>query len=215
MQRLRVRFRRGQEVKFISHLDLMRLWTRALIRAGVPLAYSEGFNPHPRLSLAAPLAVGVTGEAELLDIFLSKWVSPHFFTAAVSHQLPPGIEILQTYPIGPNQPALPAQVRYAEYQVEVETDKPPEDIESALSSLLALEHLPWQHQRDTGPRRYDLRVLIDDLWLIDFHHPYGTIGMRLRCDNSGSGRPEQVAAALGFTQQPRLIHRTRLILKTS
>jgi len=215
MQRLRVRFHRGQEVKFISHLDLMRLWTRALIRAGVPLAYSEGFNPHPRLSLAAPLAVGVTGEAELLDIFLSKWVSPHFFTAAVSHQLPPGIEILQTYPIGPNQPALPAQVRHAEYQVEVETDKPPEDIESALSSLLALEHLPWQHQRDTGPRRYDLRVLIDDLWLIDFHHPYCTIGMRLRCDNSGSGRPEQGAAALHFTQRPRLIHRTRLILKTS
>lgn len=215
MQRLRVRFCRGEEVKFISHLDLMRLWMRALIRAGVPLAYSEGFNPHPRLSLAAPLAVGVTSEAELMDIFLSKWASPHFFTATVSRQLPPGIEILQTYPIGPNQPALPAQVRYAEYRIEVETDRQPKDVETALSSLLSLEHLPWQHQRDTGLRRYDLRALIDDLWLIDFHHPYGTVGMRLRCDNSGSGRPEQVAAALGFTQRPRLMHRTRLILKTS
>lgn len=215
MQRLRVRFCRGEEVKFISHLDLMRLWMRALIRAGVPLAYSEGFNPHPRLSLAAPLAVGVTSEAELMDIFLSKWASPHFFTATVSRQLPPGIEILQTYPIGPNQPALPAQVRYAEYRIEVETDRQPKDVEAALSSLLSLEHLPWQHQRDTGLRRYDLRALIDDLWLIDFHHPYGTVGMRLRCDNSGSGRPEQVAAALGFTQRPRLMHRTRLILKTS
>ncbi len=215
MQRLRVRFCRGEEVKFISHLDLMRLWMRALIRAGVPLAYSEGFNPHPRLSLAAPLAVGVTSEAELMDIFLSKWASPHFFTATVSRQLPPGIEILQTYPIGPNQPALPAQVRYAEYRIEVETDRQPKDVEAALSSLLSLEHLPWQHQRDTGPRRYDLRALIDDLWLIDFHHPYGTVGMRLRCDNSGSGRPEQVAAALHFARRPRLIHRTRLILKTS
>lgn len=215
MQRLRVRFCRGEEVKFISHLDLMRLWMRALIRAGVPLAYSEGFNPHPRLSLAAPLAVGVTSEAELMDIFLSKWASPHFFTATVSRQLPPGIEILQTYSIGPNQPALPAQVRYAEYRIEVETDRQPKDVEAALSSLLSLEHLPWQHQRDTGLRRYDLRALIDDLWLIDFHHPYGTVGMRLRCDNSGSGRPEQVAAALGFTQRPRLMHRTRLILKTS
>ena len=215
MQRLRVRFCRGEEVKFISHLDLMRLWMRALIRAGVPLAYSEGFNPHPRLSLAAPLAVGVTSEAELMDIFLSKWASPHFFTATVSRQLPPGIEILQTYPIGPNQPALPAQVRYTEYRIEVETDGQPKDVETALSSLLSLEHLPWQHQRDTGLRRYDLRALIDDLWLIDFHHPYGTVGMRLRCDNSGSGRPEQVAAALGFTQRPRLMHRTRLILKTS
>ena len=58
MQRLRIRFRRGLAVKFVSHLDIMRLWQRALIRAGMPLAYSEGFNPRPRLSLAAPLAVG-------------------------------------------------------------------------------------------------------------------------------------------------------------
>ena len=215
MQRLRVRFRRGDEVKFISHLDLMRLWTRALTRAGIPLSYSEGFSPHPRLSLAAPLALGVTSEAELMDVFLSKWVSPHFFTAAVSHQVPTGIEILQVHPIGPNQPALQAQLRHAEYQVEVETDREPKDVESTLSSLLLLEHLPWQHQRDTGIRNYDLRALIDDLWLMDYHRPYCTIGMRLRCDNSGSGRPEQVVTALEFTHQPRLIHRTRLILKTS
>ncbi len=215
MQRLRARFTRGQEVKFISHLDLMRLWTRALIRAGVPLAYSEGFNPHPRLSLAAPLAVGVTSEAELLDIFLSKWVSPHFFTAAVSHQLPPGIEILQAQPIGLSLPSLPAQVRYAEYKVEVETEKEPRDIESGLSSLLSAEHLPWQHQRDTGIRSYDLRALIDNLWFIDWHHPLCTMGMRLRCDNSGSGRPEQVTAALGFAHYPQSMHRTKLILKTS
>jgi len=215
MQRLRVRFHRGEEVKFISHLDLMRLWTRALIRAGVPLAYSEGFNPHPRLSLAAPLAVGITSEAELLDIFLSKWVSPHYFTATISRQLPQGIEILQAHPIGPNQPPLPAQVRHAEYKVEVETNKKQGEIESAITSLLALEQLPWQHQRDTGPRKYDLRPLINNLWLIDCHDMYCTIGMRLRCDNSGSGRPEQVAAALGFTQHPLRIHRTQLILKTS
>jgi len=56
MQRLRVRFCRGEEVKFISHLDLMRLWQRAIKRAGISVAYSEGFSPHPRISLAAPLA---------------------------------------------------------------------------------------------------------------------------------------------------------------
>ena len=215
MQRLRIRFRRGEEVKFISHLDLMRLWTRAFIRAGIPLAYSEGFNPHPKLSLAAPLAIGVTSEAELLDVFISKWVSPHFFSAAVSQQLPRGIEILQVQPVGPHQPALPAQIRYAEYMVEVETSRTQSDIESALSRLLALEHLPWQHQRDTGPRHYDLRILIDDIWPADYHQSYCTIGMRLRCDNSGSGRPEQVTAALGFSQHPRQVQRTRLILATN
>ncbi len=215
MQRLRIRFCRGQELKFISHLDIMRLWQRALYRAGVALAYSEGFSPHPRISLAAPLPVGVTSEAELMDIVCTKWVSPHWFTAAVIQQLPPGIEILQVYPIALSQPSLQSQVRYAEYRVEVETEKGQRDVESAITSLLSKKHLPWQHQRDTGTRSYDLRALIDDLRLIDWHHAYAAIGMRLRCDNTGSGRPEQVAAALGFTHHPQLIHRIKLMLKTS
>ncbi len=83
MQRLRIRFTRGEEIKFISHLDIMRLWHRAFNRAGIQLAYSEGFNPHPRMSLAAPLALGVTSEAELMDIVLTRWSSPQAFTAAV------------------------------------------------------------------------------------------------------------------------------------
>ena len=90
MQRLRIRFSRGEEIKYISHLDLLRLWQRALVRADIPLAYSEGFNPHPRMSLAVPLALGVTGEAELMDIFLAKWSSPHSFESAIGRQLPKG-----------------------------------------------------------------------------------------------------------------------------
>ncbi len=215
MQRLRIRFSRGEEVRFISHLDIMRLWQRALNRAGMPLAYSEGFSPHPRISLAAPLPIGVTSEAELMDVFVTKWVSPHFFAPAVTQQLPPGIEILQVYPIALTLPSLQSQVRYVEYVVEVETEKDQKDIESKLTSLLSVKHLPWQHQRDTGLRSYDLRALIDDLWLINCHHPCCAIGMRLRCDSSGSGRPEQVAAALGFTSYPQSMHRTKLILKTS
>ena len=215
MHRLRVRFSRGQEVKFISHLDIMRLWQRALHRAGISLAYSEGFSPHPRISLAAPLPIGVTSETELMDVFCTGWVSPHTFATAVSQQLPIGIEIQQVYPIAPPLPSLQAQVRYAEYQVEVETEKGQQDVKTALADLLSVEHLPWQHQRDTGPRNYDLRALIDDLWLIDWHSDYATIGMRLRCDSGGAGRPEQVAAALGFSHHPRSIHRTRLILETS
>ncbi|MFC1940641.1 TIGR03936 family radical SAM-associated protein, partial [Chloroflexota bacterium] len=162
----------------------------------------------------APLAVGVTSEAELMDIFVTKWVSPHWFSAATSQQLPAGIEILGVYQVAPTMPSLQSQVRYAEYNVEVEIDKRTEDIETAVSSLLSLEHLPWQHHRDTGRRSYDLRALIDDLWLISWHKPYCNIGMRLRCDNrSGSGRPEQVVSALGLTHYPQSIHRTRLILE--
>jgi radical SAM-linked protein len=214
MQRLRIRFQRGQELKFISHLDIIRLWQRAINRADITIAYSEGFNPHPRLSLAVPLALGMTSEAELMDVFLARWISPHSFTELMNRQLPPGIEIMQTYQIAPAMPSLQSQVRFAEYKVELETEKEQKEVESAISSLLALDHLPWQHQRDTGPRHYDLRVLIDDLWLIDWHSGHAVIGMRLRCDNVGSGRPEQVAAAMGFESYPQSIHRTRLILKT-
>jgi len=215
MQRLRVRFSRGEEIKFISHLDIMRLWERALHRAQIPLAYSEGFSPHPRLSLAVPLAVGVTSEAELMDVFVSKLVSPHWFSGAVSQQLPVGIGVLGVYQIGLNMPSLQSQVRYAEYRVKVETSDGPKDVASAVATLLSTEHLPWSHQRDTGRRNYDLRALIDDLWLVDWSQPSGTIGMRLRCDSGGSGRPEQVALALGFANYPQSIHRTKLILESS
>lgn len=214
MQRLRVRLSRGQEVKFISHLDIIRLWERALRRAQIPLAYSEGFSPHPRMSLAAPLPVGVTSEAELMDIFVVSLVSPHWFVNAASQQLPPGIGILGVYPVALTMPSLQSQVRYAEYRVEIATDQTAPDVAAAITSLLAVEHLPWQHQRDTGVRSYDLRALIDTLWLVDWQPGCCTIGMRLRCGSIGSGRPEQVASALGFTNYPQYIHRTRLILET-
>jgi radical SAM-linked protein len=149
-----------------------------------------------------------------MDIFCTKWVSPHFFTRAVSQQLPPGIEILQVYPIDFSQPSLQSQVRYAEYKVAVETERDQKEIETVITSLLSLEHLPWHHRRDTGTKYYDLRALIDDLWFIDWYHSCSIIGMRLRCDSGGSGRPEQVTTALGFTHRPKSIHRIKLILKT-
>jgi len=215
MQRLRIKFRRGAEVKYISHLDIMRLWQRALNRAGIALAYSEGFHPHPKISLAVPLAVGVTSEAELMDITLTRQASPHFFTAAVNQQLPAGFEVLQVLPIAETMPSLQSQVRFSEYAVELATEKREKESASAIASLLALTHLPWQHQRDTGPKNYDLRALIDDIWLLDCREKRCTIGMRLRCDSGGSGRPEQVTAALGFTGLPKSIHRTKLILRSS
>ncbi len=213
MQLLRIRFSRGEEIKFISHLDIMRLWQRALHRAEIPLAYTEGFSPHPRISLAAPLAVGVTSQAELMDVFCSQWVSPHFLSNALSQQLPAGIEIQQVYSVAPTMPSLQSQVSQAEYEVELETEKDQPGVKAALASLLSLEQLPWHHERDTGTRNYDLRALIDDLWLIDWRRSSSRIGMRLRCDSSGSGRPEQVAAALGFSH-PTSIRRTKLLLKT-
>jgi radical SAM-linked protein len=212
MFRLRVRFCRGEELKFISHLDIIRLWLRAMRRAGIPLEYTEGFSPHPRISLAVPLSVGVTADNELMDISITKVVSPHWFIDTVNRQLPDGLKVLEATPIGPNVPSLQSQVRFTQYQVEVKTDKNEEEIKTDLDRVLALESLPWHHERDTGRKSYDLRNLIDDIWLVEMKPAGCVLGMILRCDESGSGRPEQVALALGFPEYPQAIERTKLLL---
>lgn len=212
MQRLRVTFSRGEEVKYLSHLDLMRLWERALRRAGIPLAYSEGFSPHPKISIAAPLPIGVTGDGELMDIMLRRKVSPYFFIKVVGEQLPRGMGIVEVVQVALPLPSLQSQVRQAEYRVELATDKRAVGVEEALRSFLAKRELPWQHQRDGEVRHYDLRSLVERLWLIEWQESRCTFGMLLRADSTATGRAEQVTLALGFPERPRSIHRTRLIL---
>ncbi len=212
MFRLRVRFCRGEELKFISHLDIIRLWLRAMRRAGIPLEYTDGFSPHPRISLAVPLSVGVTADNELMDISITKVVSPHWFVETVNRQLPDGLKVLEATPISPNVPSLQSQVRFTQYQVTMKTDKNEEELKTATDQLLSLESLPWHHERDTGRKSYDLRGLIDDIWLVEMKTSSCLLGMRLRCDEGGSGRPEQVTLALGFADYPESIQRTKLLL---
>ncbi len=228
MQRLRLRFGRGDEVKFISHLDVVRFWERAFRRARIPLAYSQGFTPHPRISLAAPLAVGVTSEAELMDVWLSRWMPPQSLMMRLKSQLPCGFEIFDAWEVGLNIPSLQSCLAFAEYRVVLKSGKSEQDVEASLHSLLQARELPWHHSRGDIAKAYDLRALIDDLRVIGHHpEPFATchsegelregsiciLGMRLRCDAKGSGRPEQVVVALGFPQYPEFIHRTKLILK--
>ena len=214
MQRLRLRFGRGEEVKFIAHLDVMRFWERALRRAGISLAYTQGFTPHPRISLAAPLPVGVTSEAELMDVWLYRWMPPQSFIMMVKNQLPHGFDIFEVWEVGLNMPSLQSSLAFAEYRVEIRRERTEQDVETFLYSLLQAKEFPWHHSRGNKMHFYDLRALIDDLWLIDYHDSLCILGMRLHCDTSGSGRPEQVSAALGFSQYPESIHRTKLILKS-
>ncbi|MFA5078917.1 MAG: TIGR03936 family radical SAM-associated protein [Dehalococcoidia bacterium] len=189
----------------------MRLWERVFRRAGVGLAYSEGFSPHPRISLAAPLAVGITSRSELMDIFLNRRMTPGDFVEKVAPQLPEGISIIEIQPVSLEAPSLQSRLRFAEYLVEVESRQDSGEIERMLKSLLSLESLPWHHSRDTGERFYDLRPLLDDLWMEGNMNNLYKIGMRLRCDSTGSGRPEQIIKALGLTESPSSIERTKLV----
>jgi radical SAM-linked protein len=190
----------------------MRLWERVFRRAKVSLAYSEGFNPHPKISLAAPLQVGVTSQGELMDIWIDKWISPNNFIREVKSQLPPGIDLAEAILVVPEESSLQSQVRFAEYLIAVETDKTAGEVESIIKSLLDRDKIDWHHSRNKEERHYDLRALIDDVWFISLEDSLCLLGMRLKCDSSGTGRPEQVLKALGFTDYARNIHRTRLIL---
>jgi len=213
MNRLRVRFGRGAGLKYISHLDLTRVWHRALRRAGISLAYSEGFNPHPRLSLAAPLQLGATSEAELMDVYTVEPMAVQAFAARLRPELPQGLDIFQVVAVGLHLPALQAQVRFADYRVRVKaTDE--SMVDEAIRTMLARESLPWQHQRDTGVKSYDLRPLIISLALAAFDTGVAVLNMRLRSDAIGAGRPEQVVKALGL-DNPVDIHRTRLVLEAA
>jgi len=208
MLRWRILFSRGEEVKFLSHLDLMRLWERALRRAQVPLAYSQGFTPHPKLSLASPLPLGVTSEGELMDIFLDKPFALNVHIGALKRELPQGIDIGGVWTVPLNIPSLQSQVRFAEYRVEGEGEI--KEIEQRIEDFLHLKELPWQHNRHGQMRHYDLRALVEKIHLLPQGDKHFILEMRLRCDNKGSGRPEQVAKALGFI--PLSVHRTKLLL---
>jgi len=213
MQRIRLKFGRDSRLKFISHLDMMRAWQRVFNRAGLKLVYSEGFSPHPKFTIAAPLPVGVTSDAEFAEIFLEQPMTPHGVMAALSRELPPGLSLSQVFVVGLGEPSIQASLRHAEYAVKVEPEMGLDTVKASMDKLLGLETLSWEHRRDDQVKHYDLRALIDDVWLIESTAEYHVLGMRLRADVSGSGRPEQVTRALGFSQPPLDIHRTRLIME--
>jgi radical SAM-linked protein len=210
-QRLRVVFRIGEPVKYISHLDLMRVWERALRRARVGLAYSEGFNPHPKLVFAAALPVGFTASAEMVDIVLEQPMDLTRFAAEVRSQLPGGLELVAVSEVSAALPSLPSQVTAAEYRVLVETDESPARVRERLDQLLSRDAIPRVRQRPEGAREYDLRPLVQKLWLIEAQDEKVAMGMLLQANAQGTGRPEEVMAALGMGETVRAVDRVGLI----
>lgn len=94
MNTVRFKYTRGERVKYISHLDLMKVFERALRRSGIAIAYSKGFNPHPQMVFGLPLSVGVTSQAEYADFQLAEGIEPDEFVHKLNMQLPEGIMIV-------------------------------------------------------------------------------------------------------------------------
>jgi radical SAM-linked protein len=205
-QRLRVTFAKGEEVKYISHLDLMRLWERALRRAEVPLLHSQGYNPRPKISFASPLAVGITGQREMMDVMLERPLAPLDFASAVNRQRPVGVTLVEVQEVYATLPALQTQVQGAEYMAKVVISEDTRQLEERITSLLASDQLP---RRRRG-KEYDLRPLLEKVWLEMQEVDHYVLGMRLRAGDQGTGRPDEVLDELGLANQVKSITRTRL-----
>ncbi|MEM5817349.1 MAG: TIGR03936 family radical SAM-associated protein, partial [Desulfitobacterium hafniense] len=93
--RVRIAYTKMEEAKYIAHLDLARVFERALRRASVRLAYSEGFNPHPKIAFGSALAVGVEGEQEYVDIELAQEMDLKELMGRLQEQLPTGIRLIE------------------------------------------------------------------------------------------------------------------------
>ncbi|WP_418790737.1 TIGR03936 family radical SAM-associated protein [Phosphitispora sp. TUW77] len=119
MPRIRMEFSKGDRVKFLSHLDMVKAFERAMRRAEIPIAFSEGFNPHPKMNFASALAVGITSDREYIDFELRESMPESKVVSALSAVLPAGIRISRAKIVPDNAPALMAIVNRAEYRVLV------------------------------------------------------------------------------------------------
>lgn len=120
MQKIRVKFSKKGEAKYISHLELIVMFNRALRRAKIPMAYSQGFNPHPKMSFGPPLAVGFESEAELVDIELTIYSELSTMIKNLSREMPPGINLMEGQEVPLVTKSLSASIIGAEYEMIVD-----------------------------------------------------------------------------------------------
>ncbi len=204
--RVWIKFGKEEELKFLSHLDLVRAWQRALRRAALPVAYSEGFNPHMRLSFASALPVGVTSGAEYADItFLSRVDEEGL--AVLRRQMPRGLEIQAFREVPAPVPSLMALAGAAAWSVPLSSKAVADSIQRLLSSAA----LTVEREGKKGKKTVDLRPLIIRLDLVSGHG--GTyLHMLLAAGESGTARPQEILGLLGLP--PVDLRRTEFFLKT-
>jgi len=204
--RLRITFNKSEAMRFTGHLDLHRTWERTFRRAGLPIAYSQGFHPQPRINLACALPLGFTSQCEVLDAWLEQPMPIPEIEAALQKSLPPGLNIVSISEVDERLPALQTQVLSVEYQVTL--IDPFDKLEERIGEVLASPYL----QRERHGKTYDLRPLIQELKFIqDDSNSHPRIFMRLSAQSGATGRPEEVLSILSIPVESTRIHRTRLI----
>lgn len=134
--KFRLRFSKGEAVRWLSHLDLSRAWSRVFVRSELPLKYSEGFSPHPKIAFGPALPLGVGGRAEYMDVSMTESLEVESVTSALNRSAPPGLEVSagMALPEGVKVKSLAAVVTTADYLFKVPL-KRRDSLEEALTEL--------------------------------------------------------------------------------
>jgi radical SAM-linked protein len=203
--RLRIRFTKHGKVRFTSHRDVARIWERTVRRAGLPVAYSEGFNPRPKLSFGLALSTGHESDAEYLDIELEEAVEIEGLPARLSDVLPVGMTATAVGITDRRQPSLQQAVTSCTWQIDV-ADVDVETVAGAVARALAAESLVVTRERKGKKVTDDLRPLVLSL---DVDGPMED-GVRLTAElgtTPRAVRPSELLAALDPPLTERRVHR--------
>ncbi len=201
MPRYRMAFSKEGLARFLSHLELMRTWERVLRRAGLPISFSGGFNPHPKMSFASALAVGVASRAEYLDVELEEELGEAAIHHRVSQCLPEGLRLNKVVRVPDGAPPLMAVVNSALYRIKLKARQPISagELSRSVAFLVQQPAIPVERTtKDGGKKCYDLKPMLFDL------HAYTAGEMvevvaEVQAGSSGNVRPEEVARALVST----------------
>ena len=158
MDKLRLRFRKVGRAVYISHLDLMQTMQRAFFRAELPLKYSEGFNPHPLISIVLPLPVGMASECELMDFRLREDVALSALPAQLTAVLPEGIEVTDAYELTRKG----AEIKWLDVEGLFEYDaRSSDEMAAALREFYSRESIVITKKTKRGLGETDIRPAID------------------------------------------------------
>lgn len=160
-QRFRLWFRKGERVRYISHLDVLRYWERAFRRAELPLAYSAGFTPHPKLAFAGPLPHGFVSEREVVDVTFDERVDPAEVERRLREQGSADLEILELREIAVSSPPPQSAVTWADYRFDV-AGLDAAAAQETIRDFLARETFPMLDERREKAREIDLRAGVAD-----------------------------------------------------
>ena len=153
---IRIRFSKIGRVRWTSHRDVARMWERALRRARLPIAYTEGFSPRPKLSFGLALPTGCESEAEYLDVALREPVAPAVVTSSFSSLLPDGVDVLGAQVLPAGAGSLQEEVTSCRWEIDV-PQMDPDDLSEAIARVLGAEVLSVTRERKGRPVTDDLR----------------------------------------------------------